>query len=159
MNFKVELEGIERLTAAAQRFPQQVAQYWTAAGDQAAKHLLRTEGLRAYPPSTAANQPGRVVAGRKLGYYVRGDGWYTASGKAYRNSQRLGTQWTVQHDRLSTTIGNRTTYAPFVHGDKQARFHAARGWRKLKDVAEEKRAELTGIFQRWIDKALADLGF
>jgi len=76
-------------------------------------------------------------------------------------SQKYGTQFTVvtaTGKGFKTTIGNRASYAPFLSGAKQAAFMAAKGWRKLFDVAEKKTPKLTEILQAYINRAITKLG-
>ena len=120
------------------------------AGHRAGSDLLKTKGLRNYPPSTAANLP-------PTPYYIRGRGTQYASRNA-GDSERLGTQWTIQRRGYSTHIGNRASYAKWVHGDEQASWMANIGWRKLKEVAKEKIKPITRKYQKWVDKTLRDLG-
>ena len=155
---EIEVEGMDKLLTGMDRFSKEIATNISAAGAEAAREILDTEGLRRYPPETEANQPGRysLSTHREMGYYVRGRGAVSPSGLQYTTSERLGTQFYVKRGRLDTTIGNRASYAPFVVGDKQARFHKARGWRTLWDVANEKIPEITRIFQQWINQTIKD---
>lgn len=139
------------------------------AGEEIAREILDTEGLRSYPPSTAANYPGRfrmvqILHGWsqvRMGYYVRGDGAYVpARGggyKALHNSERYGTNFTTETvvgNGFQTTIGNKVSYSPYLGGDNQAGVMGRIGWRKLYDVAVEKIDKLTDILQAYIDRAI-----
>lgn len=150
-DFKIEVKGLDKLEAGLQKFPHEIAKYLQQAGDESAKRvILKEKGLQLYPPATEANAP-------PVPYYVRGRGTQTASGNKY-NSERLGTQWYVEPEGLGTRIGNRASYAKWVHGEEQAHFMAPKGWRKLLEVAEEKRDKITKVYQAWVDKLIHDLG-
>lgn len=150
-DFHIETEGIEKVTAALDRFPREIQHYLGQAGDEAAKRVIfEAPGLKKYPPATAANQP-------PVPYYVRGRGTETARGNL-GNSQRYGTQWYVETKGFYTEIGNRATYAKYLAGDEQARAMARIGWRKLVDVAQEKIGDITKVYQAWVDKLIRDLG-
>ncbi len=74
------------------------------------------------------------------------------------NSERLGTQFyslgEVAPIGVVIRIGNRASYSEPVVGDDQSRAMAAIGWRKLVDVAREKRSKITAILQAMIDDVL-----
>jgi len=147
----IKVEGIEKLQAALHKFPLEMARYLSQAGDEAAKQeVLRTQGLKLYPPATGANAP-------PTPYYIRGRGVQTASGNKL-NSERLGTQWYVKKVGMGTEIGNRASYGRWVHGEEQASFMAPKGWRKLTDVVDEKMGKIVTIYQRWVNKLIKDLG-
>ena len=72
--------------------------------------------------------------------YQRGWGPIYASGRRSKKktSENLSKQWYVKSTDFAAEVGNRASYSEFVHGEKQASFHGARGWRKLSDeVARE----------------------
>ena len=146
---EIEIKGMKELKAALDKFPQQVKKYMAAAGTEASEEILETQGLRKYPPATAANAP-------PTPYYIRGRGTQTGSGNT-GTSERLGTQWTVSAKDFETTISNRASYARWVVGETQASFMAPKGWRKLLEVAKEKQAAITVIYNRWVDKLLRDI--
>lgn len=148
---KVEVKGLKELQAAIAKFPKQAGIYLAKAGEESAKRvILPTEGLQKYPPAGAANSP-------PTPYYIRGRGMQYKS-KLIASSERLGTQWTVKRGSSFTTeIGNRASYAKWVHGDDQAHFMAPKGWRKLKEVATENMDKITKVYNAWVGKLLKDL--
>lgn len=152
----LEIKGLDKLTAALKAFPQKAERYLEMAGRQAAEdEIFPTNGLRTYPPATDANYP-------PTPYYIRGRGMQRAGVRKpeyndYR-SERLGTQWYTKQEGGTTYIGNRASYAPYVHGEEQAAKMGAKGWRKLLDVANEKIDRITKVYQAWIDKLVRDLG-
>jgi hypothetical protein len=169
-DIKLEIKGIEIIRALVNQFPQEISNSLWGAGREAAQEILKTQGLRKYPPADAANQPGRTkvvtfgngrAATFRMGYYIRGRGFQAPTrGGGYRNlanSERYGTQWYVNRDGYKTEIGNRASYAHWLAGDDQARAMGARGWRKLLDVVAEKLPAITSIYQQWIDKLLNKL--
>lgn len=169
--FKIELTNSDALKKAFADFSKETNQYLSQAGQESAKLILETEGLRKYPPATAANEPGRTVEvtfgnGRtatfRRGYYVRGRGMFSPiRGGGYNftaSSERFGTQWYVLKIPGGVTIGNRASYAPFLAGDNQARAMGEIGWRKLTEVTQEKLPEITKIYDAWVDKLLIKVG-
>jgi hypothetical protein len=149
---KVEVEGLEELQRAIERFPREVEKYLGAAGLQAAnKVVLPTEGLKKYPPATGANAPPPP-------YYIRGRGTQYASGRNSGKSERYGTRWYAKRNGYGTEIGNTASYARWLAGDEQARHMAPKGWRKLTEVVEEKMPEIIKVYQAWVDKLLVAVG-
>ena len=155
-NFEIELgDGFERLKKAFEKFPDETKKHLTAAGEEASKVILKTTGLQKYPPHTGANMP-------PTPYYIRGRGMQRGGRRVPeyndKRSERLGTQWFVESKGFDTVIGNRASYGVHVHGEDQAAAMGAKGWRKLVDVAEEKRPKLTEIYNGWVRRLLAKLG-
>jgi hypothetical protein len=147
----ISVRGLDELRKALADAPRELEQTMEAAGEQAARTILETEGLRKYPPLTAANQP-------PTPYYIRGQGTQYAGGNR-NNSERYGTQFYVEASGYSTKVGNRASYAPYLTDEKlQARAMAAKGWRKLLEVAQEQIGEITRIYQAWVDRALERVG-
>ena len=58
---------------------------------------------------------------------------------------------------LSTVIGNVTSYAKWIHGRTRVRHMARIGWRILWEVADEKRGEITKVYNAWVKKLLKDI--
>lgn len=70
-----EIEGFEKLAQALREAPRKVLPYLEQAMHKAVQAVKAR--LAAYPPATAANQPGRLDKnGRPMGYYERGRGWW-----------------------------------------------------------------------------------
>jgi len=167
---KVDVQNEEKVIAALGKFPKQVVKYLNAAGAESAKVIMAERGLKSYPPSTAANRPGRTrtvnINGRpatfRMGYYKRGEGALVpvrgGGYKSLRNSQNLGKQWKVTQLGYGVKIAVGSTYAPYVHGEEQAKAMAGIGWRRLIDVAMLKLGAIKQIYQGWVDKLIADLG-
>ena len=149
-NVHIEIKGLARLQAALRQFPAEVKRQMSQAGHDASEEVLKTRGLRTYPGETSANRP-------PVPYYIRGSGTETAHGNL-GNSEELSKQWYVRKG-WSTKIGNRASYAKWVHGkDTQASAMARIGWIKLIDGAEKKRKQVTRIYQRFVNYTLAKLG-
>ena len=150
-NVQITVKGLDRLIKGLGRFPREIARYMSQAGHEAGEDvILKTEGLRKYPPATSANQP-------PTPYYIRGRGTQYKSGNR-GNSERLGTQFYVKREGWNTAIGNRASYAKYVVGEQQASFMKPKGWKKLFDVAKDKKAKIQKVYQAWVDKALRDFG-
>lgn len=155
-DLKITVRGLDKLAAAFKRFPDTIRRNIAQAGGEAAHRvILPTEGLKRYPPAGPGNAP-------PYPYYIRGRGTQVSAGRNLYNSERLGTQFYVEH-RLRgtgfvTEIGNRASYARYVVGENQARHMAPIGWRRLIDVAREKLSEIQKVYQAWVDKTITELG-
>ena len=146
----IKVDGIDKLQSDLRAFGQELTDGLTGAGDEAAREVLDTEGLRNYPPLTPANQP-------PTPYYIRGQGTeyqYGNNGK----SERYGTQFYNEQRGYTTYIGNRASYAKYLGGNEQSQFMMWIGWKRLIDVAREKSGKIKEIYQAWIDRALNRLG-
>ena len=64
----------------------------------------------------------------------------------------------MEPKEFRTTIANRASYAKWVHGEKQAYFMGPKGWRKLVEVGKEKQAEITKIYNLWVERLLKKIG-
>jgi hypothetical protein len=89
---------------------------------------------------------------------MTGAGAGRRSGVAYykqdrhKRSETLGRRWTTaQPNPFMAVVGNNASYIRFVQGDKQAHFHARRGWKKALDIAK---AEMRYILDEFVRKAL-----
>ena len=148
---QITVKGLDRLIKGLGRFPREIAGYMAKAGREASEdNILKTKGLFPYPSETAANMP-------PTPYYIRGRGTQTARGNK-ANSERLGTQFYTKASSLNTNICNRASYAKWVIGEQQASAMKRIGWKKLFDVAKEKKAKIQKVYQAWVDKALRDFG-
>ena len=130
----------------------------------AAKNALRAGALHikgkvdTYPPSTIANSPSNPT-GR---WYERGYGpkWVskrTGVVSGYETSETLGRRWTTASEAggLRQVVGNATSYGEVVQSkEKQARFHASRGWKTIEQVVEEESDTVVRFVQAEIDWAL-----
>lgn len=158
-------EDAQKIEETLARLERDVFVYaWTAAGTQAAKLILRQRGLQRYPPQRRG-MPQPFVSDRQRRYFF----WALAQGiieVPYRRgksarSERYGTQFYVEsHPRnLTTIVGNRASYARWLTDkDQQSGYMAARGWRKLKEVALEQEDNIVAIYDRWIQQALKRIG-
>jgi len=149
-DINIKVEGIEKIQVALNKFPQEIQRTIELAGEEAAKEILNEQGLKSYPPETAANKP-------PFPYYIRGRGTQTSQGHNTWTSEKLGTLWYTKSEDLKTIIGNRASYGRYVVGDEQPAHMKQKGWRKLPDVAQEKITKITGIYQRWINRLLKKL--
>lgn len=169
---KIDVVGEEKLIVAIKKYPQRSVIYLKKAGDSAAKQLLKIRGLRTYPPETAANKPGRTKTvtfanGRdatfRMPYYERGRGTMSPiRGGGYRQtgtSQKLGTQWYIDTGAaLKTEIGNRASYAMYVHGQEQAQHMKRIGWLKLYDTARDRIDVIQDAYQKFVNALLKEVG-
>lgn len=147
----IRVKGMDKVQKALRKFPEEVQSNLDGAGREAGEEVLNTEGLRQYPPATAANTPPPP-------YYIRGRGTQYQSYNT-GSSERYGTQFFVDAQGLRTTIGNRASYAQWLTDeDRQARAMAEIGWRKLVDVAREKSERVIQIFEGWVGRTIQRLG-
>jgi hypothetical protein len=151
-DIRIKVEGLDKLKKAFDQFPQEIQLTIQAAGEEAAKEVLKTEGLQKYPPATAANLPPPP-------YYIRGEGMMYKWGLK-KTSEKLGTKWYVKpgESGWKVEIGNPASYAPQVVGNEQQAKFARIGWRKLFDVATEKLPKITEIYQKWVNRLINKLG-
>jgi len=145
---EIDIPGIDRLIAKFSGLAAAIESNLRPAGEEAAAEILDTQGLRRYPPMTAANAA-------PTPYYVRGRGTQLKN-RNLNNSERYGTQWTVTNQPYTTTVSNRASYAPYLAGSRQALAMARIGWRKLHDVAAEKRDVIRGIYVAWVNRAIRE---
>jgi len=71
----VELKGFDEAIAWLERAPETAIPLFEQAMTRGLDAVAGR--VKAYPPATEANRPGRVMAdGRPMGYYERGQGWW-----------------------------------------------------------------------------------
>ncbi|KKN11054.1 hypothetical protein LCGC14_1030330 [marine sediment metagenome] len=148
---KLDISGDTETAAALAELPVELEQAAEGAGMEVSAEILGTVGVQAYPPATAANAP-------PTPYYIRGLGTQYAS-RNLGNSEQYGKRWTTEADGYTTVSKNTASYGPFLVDDlRQAGHMALIGWRKLGDVATEKKDKLIAILEGWIDLAIEKLG-
>ncbi len=142
----VKIVGLEQIQRKLSSMSAEIEDTFHAGAEEASNRvILPTVGLQRYPPETEANRP-------PTPYYIRGRGTQTAT-RNYQNSERLGTRWVFSRlAGLRASIGNAASYAPYVHGENQARAMAPKGWRRLMDVADEKRSEIERVINAWFSR-------
>jgi len=138
-----------------------------------AKNALKAGALHikgkvaVYPELTDANRPRSFKSffGLKTHraintWYQRGYGpkWARKDGSVggRKTSETLGRRWTIASEAsgLRQVIGNNASYGIDVQGEKQAHFHAARGWKTTEQVAEQEEATVVAFVQAEVDKAI-----
>lgn len=140
---EVKLGGVDRITKKLNRIAR--FHYISNAVKAGAETIINDAGK--YPPASEANVPD--AQGR---WYQRGYGQRWASGGS-RTSENLGKRWYVRASgKTSVIIGNMASYAVYVHGKVQARFHMSRGWKQLEKVAEEELPRITKAIQKEIGR-------
>jgi hypothetical protein len=148
---EIRVTGLDKVVAAIDRFPREIAKYMRAAGKEAGREVVDTVGLRQYPPAGEGNVP-------PTPFYIRGVGTQYAT-KNLHNSERYGTQFYITPMTYGATIGNRASYAKWLTDETDQAQHMAKiGWRKLIDVAHEKVHQIETIYDKWIAKLIKDLG-
>lgn len=165
MTVTIEIKGIEKVRAklndlANRRYMQ---------GTMAAATLLVKDWIAEYPLATEANQPRGFNSYYSLAdrrainrWYERGYGprWARKDGSVggSRTSETLGRRWTtrVEDNGMRGVVGNNASYAPWVQdAERQATFHAARGWRTVQDAVQAKRGEVVRLLQNAVNRIMA----
>ncbi len=149
---KVKVDA-KSLLAKLKKFPVKMKTFWQQGGEEAAAEVLGTRGVgKNYPPAPPGSLPPPP-------YYQRGVGYMNVSGLGKKKSERYGTVWKIKSRGYTTVATNKASYAKYLVGDdEQAKAMAKIGWRKLGDVAKEKRTKINTIMKKWIRKGLKDLG-
>lgn len=142
---------VSKVIAAFNKFPKIAKETLVGAGNETYSEVISTVGLKRYPPADGANAPPPP-------FYKRGVGMVYKSGPT-NNSERYGTKFTGRTIGWSVFVGNTASYARLLTGkDTQSPRMAARGWRRLWDVAQEKISRIQRIYQLWVDRALRNSG-
>ena len=157
---EIEVRGLEKLTAALDKFPDEIKTGLAAAGQEAGEEIVDTEGLRSYPPEYHAPRP--FVSDKQRRYFFAA----LRSGEIevpYRRgqspgSEKYGDQFYVESRGYNlTAVGNRASYARWLAGGG-SKYMAAGGWKQLLEAARAKMGQITRIYQAWIDRIAARLG-
>jgi hypothetical protein len=170
-DFDLMVNGLDKLTKSFDRYPAEIGAQMKLAGIDASKLILQTKGLRLYPEKTERNQPGRVKAvtfasGKtaefRTSYYQRSYGTMTpVRGGGYKligASERFGTKWYTKQKGMDTVVGNNASYAAFLSGNNQVAWAAQVGWRKLREVADQKMTQIRAIYAQHISLVTRKLG-
>lgn len=110
-----------------------------------------TKHVERRPPETSANRP-------PAPYYVRNRGTFTGKkndGKSQQSSKRW--KWEDAKPILNGargTIENEATYAPYVFGKRQARFHSMRGWPRTDKIVDATKHQAVKEIAKEIEKIL-----
>lgn len=132
--FRVDIEGIDQLIEKFRAGERQALVEMVTAMQETVS--LTKKDAQVYPPESDANQPPPP-------YYIRGRGTQYPDGTNRFESQHLNETWTTNVDIRSRevvgTVANLlTTYAAWVHGvSVQAWFHRMRGWRNVRQIADD----------------------
>lgn len=105
-----------------------------------------------YPRSTSANRPNAKGVWYERGYGTKRNTKQGVRGR--KTSETLSKQWKVDVGAAKAVISNRASYAEFVHGARQARFHKGRGWKQIEDVIMDNLARIEDAFKNHIDRLL-----
>jgi hypothetical protein len=158
----IDVQGLDKIQAALDKFPRQIESYLGQAGDEAAKRVIfEAEGLKKYPPGgPGAPQPFKTDKSRRYFFAALKSGEIEVPYRRGQSakSERYGTQWYAERKGYSTLIGNRSSYAQWLGGQNQSGYMAGRGWRRLTDVVHERMGDIVKTYQSWVDKLLRDLG-
>jgi hypothetical protein len=149
----VEVNGLKELQEKYKQINKVSSRYMSAAAKEAIERfILPVEGIKKYPPETAANLP-------PTPYYIRGRGVQVSPKRNLLNSERYGTKFYIKRVPYGAIIGNSASYAPYLTGTvMQAKNMARIGWRKLIDVAKQNKVKIAEVFSAWTDTMLKDIG-
>ena len=148
---QIKVVGAEAIASGLAQFSQIAISNMSQAAQEAGTEVIKTRGLFTYPPMTNANR-------MPYPFYERGLGTWTSAMYNTRSSEDYHAQWSIVRSGTGAIIGNSASYSMFLGGERQAIWAGVYGWRKLKEVAEEKTAEIAAIFQKWIDRARQQAG-
>jgi hypothetical protein len=91
---------------------------------------------------------GAIKAGKSIRTFTQVQGYKLAGGGS---SEMLGRSWDAQiiaqDDAIIGLVGNNTSYAPYVQGDKQWRVHKARGWITVDRALEMSKDDINQFFE------------
>lgn len=170
----VTINGLDPLLAKLRRL-ENIGETLRAPLVQSAEDVRA--GVAKYPPQSEANVPKREPGGR---WYERGKGThYITKGRkqrgkrrtqnlslpggverVYKTSEMLGRSWSIRYKfttgTASATIGSRASYVRYVNdAEKQAGFHARRGWVTAQAVLKREEPAIVGRLEAAIDAELA----
>jgi hypothetical protein len=144
----IKIKGLDKVQKNIDRFGNDLPVFLQGARLEVADEILKTKGLRSYPPATKANFP-------PTPFYIRGRGTQTSGTRNTGSSERLGTRWeVVPYGRIGVKISNPVSYAKYVHGEEQARAMEKIGWAKLVDTAQSKIGVITATYEKWIHRLI-----
>ena len=148
----IKIDNLDVVKANLDKLTDDFPKTFADAGEASAREILDTVGLRSYPPETASNRP-------PVPYYVRGVGMQYAWGNN-QSSEQYGEKFTVESNpmKYKTVIGNKAAYASRLAGENQSPKLAAKGWRKLYEVAVEKLPIIAKIYNDWINALIRKHG-
>ena len=147
----IDIQGIEPLMA---KLEQLRGMAWLRGVMTGALSDLKN-WIAEYPPSSEANIP------YQRRWYQRGYGtrWTRKDGSigGRATSEQLGQRWTyrVDDNGRGGVVGNNASYAKWVQGPEQNRWHERRGWRTTQQAVTEQgpkvidkiRAEITRLLR------------
>jgi hypothetical protein len=112
----VEVKGFDELLEWLKKAPKAVMPFISKAMRLSVRAV--EENISEYPPSTAANQPGRVDKnGKAMGYYERGRGYWYPVMKASTLGDKLGVAFGSETAKRAATR-NKVKSIPTVAGYK-----------------------------------------
>lgn len=146
---KVKIEGLEKLNAKLNSV--QAAKIFKDVMTPQAKHI---QGVTSkYPRLSSANRPNKKGRWYERGYGPR---WLTKQGvHGYKTSEILAKNWKVTVTGTRATISNTSSYAEYVHGERQARFHRKRGWKKLTTTIKDNIKNIEKSLKAYTDRLLS----
>lgn len=118
----VELKGFDEAIDWLEQAPEAAMPYFEQAMELG---LLAVAGrVKAYPPATDANRPGRVNAdGDPMGYYERGQGWwYPVKQAKSLGGLRLKSEGVIKLGRKAATVSGIVGYK-LIRSSERLREH------------------------------------
>ena len=151
ISMSIQVKGLAELERKFKGLPPVLKAYLARAGKRYAPVLLDVQGVRKYPPTTAANVP-------PTPYYIRGEGTQYASYNK-GESEQYGLRFTIESQDTKTTIGNTASYSKWLaDAYQQAAAMAKIGWVKLIDAAKRTQGQALQIYNEEVNRALQVLG-
>lgn len=149
----VELRGLKELL---ERIHSLEDLRWLRDGIAAAAVNLKGK-IAEYPPAGSFAGRYNLKTHKKMGHYMRGLGWVSATGRLSKSSEGLSTRWAVnfENDGLRAVIGNNASYGPWVQDRySQTTIHRARGWKTVQDVSEQEAERVSAMLKNYLEQAL-----
>ena len=155
MPAQITLEGLDKLVKKLDN----LAQLKTVAAAIKAGALHIKGKIAKYPPRRDVPQPFKSERQRRWFFAALRSGEIEVPYRRGQSpgSEALGRKWTVKtrDNGLTAIVGNNVSYGPFVQGEQQASFMAARGWKTTDTVAQEEGDRVNELVAQAVEKALA----
>ena len=169
-NWSIQVKGLDKFVAKMNK-----------AGNPRALEGAMRESLKVVQQEAAKfpPQPSRTRSRhfntwvREVGQLPRSAFGFTKAGKAtirrsgravLRKSEKMLQQWKTAQPQIRIGAGyiigrvvNRASYAVFVQGDKQVKWHKQTGWKTVEQIGMSQRGRIVRVFEAAIKKMLAGL--
>lgn len=156
----VKITGGEVLRKMLEQFPVELEKAITAAGEESAKEVLETTGIRKYPPVQLPRPAMPMTDKQRRGFFakLRAGEIEVPYVRGGSKSKEFGRQFYVTQQGYNTIVGNNSPYNDYLIGPNQAAYMAVLGWRKLDEVAQEKKDKMEKIYAGWVKRSIKQAG-